>query len=574
MVKKPSPPTLFSGRRPCGSGVDTDGTGCNNALPPILKSGGEHISIVNEPNATPFDQPLTIYSIEDLNAWRRWYYHPLPLQVGERVETGVCDILIEGYQRIPPSLKAHYRIASKSVFLESFDLLMKLSMVAGMRAYRDGRFYIRNRNVPQDVRFPDRCMVYDLYRGVEDVPLPDLRLTYHDAYYRELKRFRKAGQRIKGWLENARRRSHDEKRTYCITPNAETIQYVMKVLGIRYRLIRPELIFDTYTRTRGNAADAVQAFADWMMSALNRLLENITGETISATASAAYKMALVGLFGRIGCELGAARRALAHLPSDSNLYTGTAKHYTRVVSEVVRERGGTVIGFPHEGGLSGLHLPSLAFTEFATCDRFACLLDDDARSYDRYPKINPVSFFTISGGHSLLWADALEAPPSHDIDLAAIDTIMYVCYGQHFDIFGSATRSDLQGLSLHLEVLEYLIGLNKRVVFKNPIKSEILSKHHNHFDYFGDKVIYRSEPFTQILDTADLFVLEGVGSTVLHEAMTLTDKPIVLLKPPYPRCDDHLTRKLQQRCCVIDLYEDERNRLRFRPDDFNRVLKI
>lgn len=280
------------------------------------------------------------------------------------------------------------------------------------------------------------------------------------------------------------------------------------------------------------------------------------------------------MFGRIEVELKQTRRYFRKLAPQSQLFTGTAKHYTRIIGEVFRERDDEVIGFPHEGGLSGLYLPSVAFTEFATCDRFACLAPEDAESYSAYPNINRIGYFVIGDDASAPVPGISSSFCKGDrIDLKEIETIMYVCYGQHFDIYGSATRSDLQGLYLHLNVLQFLLTLNKRIIFKNPIKSEILSKRHNHFNYFGDKVIYCSEPFTQVLEKADLFVLEGVGSTVLHEAMTLTEKPIVLLKPPIPRCDVHLMRKLEGRCFVVDLFEDEHNRLCFRTEDFVKILR-
>ena len=242
---------------------------------------------MNESRKATLNQPLSIYSIDDLDEWRQNFFYPMPLQVGENIESGICDILIEGYSRIPDQLKTHYRIASKAVFLETFDLLMKLSMVKGMHAYKDGVFFIRNMNVPSDVNFPQRCMTYDLYRGLEEPEFPDLRLSYHDRYYLSLKRWRKLGKRVKGLLENISRKSATAKNTYCITPNALTIEYITKNKKRDYRLIRPELVFGSNHKYHGPSPRVGNRFVDWFMSQLNRIFNELTGHKISSKIASA-----------------------------------------------------------------------------------------------------------------------------------------------------------------------------------------------------------------------------------------------------------------------------------------------
>ena len=93
---------------------------------------------------------------------------------------------------------------------------------------------------------------------------------------------------------------------------------------------------------------------------------------------------------------------------------------------------------------------------------------------------------------------------------------------------------ELVKFDFQIEVLKYLLGLKKKVVFKNYPKTTYLNRDFNHFNYFKGKVEYENRPFTEVLHQADLFVFEVVSSSALHEAMTLTKTPIILLHQGFP----------------------------------------
>jgi len=190
-------------------------------------------------------------------------------------------------------------------------------------------------------------------------------------------------------------------------------------------------------------------------------------------------------------------------------------------------------------------------------------------------KIKEISFRVIKDlGESPLNISKSRFKSSETIDLSKVQTIMYLNYSYWYDNYGFGTRSDVRGLDLQLRVIEFLISLNRRIIFKLRPKTAMLSKDYKHFDYFDDRVEYTAIPFTEVLDKAELFVLEGLGSSALHEAMTLTTKPIMLFKPPVPKCTPDFEKMLKSRCYVVDLYEDERNRFWFDEAHLRRLFGI
>jgi hypothetical protein len=342
-------------------------------------------------------------------------------------------------------------------------------------------------------------------------------------------------------------------------------------------LLRPFIIFKKSLgkEYRLNSCSSISSIAAWLRSELNAIYYKITSKNISQNINKSFEKSISYLFNRIDYELGLARQFCdKHIKSDINLYTGTAKHFTRIISEAVRERGGTVTAFPHEGGLSGLNLPVLTFTEFATCDNFVCFDDLDALDYEKYPKINSISFPVVSGlGESVLNIHESKLKKPKEIDLKNISTIMYVFYGQHIDNFASGTRNDLQGFDLQLKIIDNLLKLNKKIIFKNRPKTVSQSNSFNHFGYFDGRVEYTAIPFKQMLHEADLFILEGVGTSSLHEAMTLTNTPIILFKTTFPKCTEEYERKLNERCYVINLFEDKSNRFCFDKKQLQRIFQ-
>ena len=521
--------------------------------------------------------PFNIYSIDDIDEWRNQFIFPISLDVGERIEKNICEFLISEYRRFHPDFKIHFRIASKTLFLELYDLLMKFAMAFRMRSHEEIDFVHTNHRCPEDAILPSRCESFQIYEGNYDIEFRNLRLVYDDQYYLNISPWEKIAKRIYNIFELPPHAKSDDNRPYLIVPNACSLKYARIYFKKRPFLIRPELVFNigNGNNTSFHIEKAFDNFSERAVEFTRALFWDICNEELPAILLETLRLAILNQFNRISSDLGQARKYCERLPKNIHLFTSTAKHYIRTISEVIRERGGRVTGFPHEGGLSGLVLPSLVFTEFATCDEFICFDEKDAHDYKKYDKINDVQFPVAAElGESPLNIEANRFKTRQSIDLTKVKAIMYVAYGAHYDNYGSATRCDIQGIDLQFRILEYLIGLGKKVVFKNRPKTAYLSDQFDHFGYFNDRVEYTATPFTDVLEEADLFIFEVISSASIYEAMTLTKKPIILFKTKIPRCTPEFEKMLNKRCYVVDLYEDERNRLNFNAEILNRIFGL
>jgi len=521
--------------------------------------------------------PYNIYSIEDIDEWRKEFVYPLSGDTSEIVMKSICNTLLEEFQMLNSDQEIYFRIASKALFLETYDFLMKLITAHKMRSFPDIEFILTNCRCPSDVTLPERCVGYEMYRGSEDIVFPVLHLTRYADVYRGIPPWKFLVRRMVNSLRQGMRPRGGINNSLMMTPNHFVRKYLKNRYGKLPLLFRPELLFKIGFSDRNDVArkSASEDISSHLASSIDEIFREIAGDNIPKKILNKYQDAVIGQFVRVVHDLEQARKFFSKWPSELKLYTGTAKYYVRVVSEAVRERGGTVTGFPHEGGLSGLDLPFLSFTEFATCDRFVCFDERDVDDYSRYPKINEISFLVIKDlGESGLNISKSRLRSSETINLSKVQTIMYLNYSYWYDTHGFGTRSDVQGLDLQLRVIEFVVSLNKRIIFKLRPKTALISKDYKHFDYFGDKVEYTAIPFKDIIEEADLFILEGIGSTALHEAMTMTDKPILLFKAPYPQCTADYDEVLRKRCYVVDLNEDSRNRLCFDEYSLRKIFGI
>jgi len=508
--------------------------------------------------------PFNIYSIKDIDEWRKNFFYPVSMKVGETIEVELCRILIDEYRHFKNDLKVHYRIASKHLCLETFNVLMKLVMAHEMREYDGVEFILTNHRLPDDVELPARCNTFELYKEGEDIQFSWLDLAYLDDYHYNVPLWKKVGRRAKSVLRLREIPRMCRTRAAVMNPNDCTRKYVMDHYGNIPYVLYPMEIFKTRWRGRTDHEPEISAFATRLASAVDSIFGEITGSSVPRKILQKYEKVVCDYFSRIEFDLNQARRFCTKLPHGVNFYTGTAKYFTRIVSEAVRERGGQVTGFPHGGGLSRLVWPALSFVEFATTDRFACLDQGEADSYRKYPTINDVEFPVIKGlGESILNIDRSRFKTNSWVNLSKVSTIMYVSTGFFYDRFDYGVPSDTQRLDLHLKIIDFLLALNKKIILKNRPKTAYLSKEYSHFGYFGDRVEYMITPFTQVLDKADLFILEGIGSSALYEAMTLTRTPIILFRLGFPKCTPGFDDLLRKRCYVVDLYEDDRNRLCF-----------
>ena len=522
----------------------------------------------DEGKSVTIRQPFTIYSIDDFASWREHYAYPVSCDMNVQLDKHLSATLLDLYRTVPPEARPHYRIASKPLFYEAFDLILKVLVAEGYRAQKGVEYFLDNHNIPRGAVVPERNTTFEIYQGVHNPEYRYLELQYDDRPYLRIPFRDRWRNRIGDLLKGRDPFFSSAGSVLLMLPNdcVETYVGTHGLRGVRY--LRPHRIFRRRSPFEATAGleGAFHAIAESITEAIPHLYSSLGGETFPGAIlnSVCHRIPL--LLRRVEDDLQQARAYARKLPAKSELYTGTAKHYVRVMAEAIRERGGRVTGFPHGGALCLYELACLAFTEFATSDRFACFGEADAACCRQVSTLAPVEFPVFPEmGASPLAVGSCAIGRGETIRLGPDASIMYVFCNLYYDTYGMATRSDTQCLDFQLRALEFLLTLERPVLFKNRPKTATLGPAFNHFGYFASntRLQYMNEPFTEVLHKADLFVFEGVGGGSLYEAMTLTDKPILLFKPNAPQCSPAFEAALEKRCHVIPLRQDERNRYVF-----------
>ena len=168
--------------------------------------------------------PFNIYSIRDIDEWRREFFYPVSSEISDLVNERVCVFLADQFGRVGDALKVYYRIASKALYLETYNLLLKAIVAFRMKEDRGHDFVLSNHRVPGDVGLAERNIAYELYGGSEDILFPDLRLEYDDRYYRALPGWKKLAKRAVQALKRGRfPRPGNSRRALVVGPNLSLI---------------------------------------------------------------------------------------------------------------------------------------------------------------------------------------------------------------------------------------------------------------------------------------------------------------------------------------------------------------
>ncbi len=518
--------------------------------------------------------PFNIYSIEDIDAWRHAFRYPLSIEDQHLIGDGVCNYLIDTYARIDDSFKLLYRIGSKNIYSETVNVLFKLSLSHRMKSFRSIDFTMTNHRVADDVRLPVSCDSYELYRNRNILHFPFLLEVPFIPLDASTKNFRKKTVWMLKKILKKTYRTKKHVNKYIINPNSCTFNY-LRINGLQTNFLPLDAVYKRHPGTFNGTCDDEHIIdvTKGLCLFLGQMFERLTNSELPTVLLEKFKEGIYDYFSLIKFDLQNARAYFeTKIGKKIELFTGTAKHHTRIISEVVRENSGTVVGFPHGGGGSFIDWPSLAFVEFATCDKFICFHPKEKEEYEKYPLINTVQFDVLEDlGDSFLHLKKEDFKKPAPLDLKKISTIMYVNIGTFYDEYYAFAPSDLILLDLQFKILDFLVSLDKKIIFKMRPKTSYIGKNFNHFGYYGDKVCYTSKPLKQVLDTADLFVFEG-GASSLHEAMYLTQTPIILFDKGYQRYTDNFRTILKKRCHVINLHQDCRNRLHFTENDLKAIF--
>ncbi len=508
--------------------------------------------------------PITADSIEDVDEWRACFFSP-----SAPIDNDLGIALFEGMYKIHADLIGEeakfFRITSKLIYNELFDVAEKWVFVKGMQSLGLVEYYVADKKRS----YSEGNTLYEMYKG---------RGSY------EFESWRKLFPVIEGWKKKTRMfasslfRILKARSVKCllVSPNSLTQKYSERYFGrasVTYSAMDISFFF---RKPSGNPKHDkwVHNLSKSLVALLDEISKSRDMIPFGSDLEKDLEIALLQLYRKVSGGLSGARFLTGLLGKNIDVFTGTGGGVpTRVFSEAVREHGGTISGFPHGGGLAGLELSIMSFNEFATCDRFCCLSELEALDYKKYKLINPVEFFVERD----LDASILEMGNAYDkpeqIDLSSIHNIMYINSGSYYDRFVESVVPDVIKLHAQFQLLDCFLSLGKNVIFKNRPKGKYLSGDFNHFGYYDGQIEYCDEPLTSVLDRANLFVLELLGSSALYEVMTLTDKPVILFVPEGYKMSDALRKSLSKRCYLFEQKEDEQHRLVPDLESLTKVLK-
>ncbi|MBL7086411.1 MAG: hypothetical protein ISS28_04865 [Candidatus Cloacimonetes bacterium] len=523
--------------------------------------------------------PFTIYSIDNIDKWRVNYFSLIPLKVEETIEFELCKFLVQEFKLLENNLEMKYRIASKHIFIEMTRLIMGLITSYKMKELDQVEFVITDHRKPKDVILPKKLYTYELYKNNNN----NIDFKYFhfkniaDVYYDDVVVWQKITRYIKNYTRYKKIRKIQSTHAALFGPNSSAIKYFKEKYVDTSIVLHAVDVFKEKWKNESyqKSNHKIIEIADRLAGGMNHIYKTIIGDDIADIIRLRFIKAVSDYFDRIEFDLRQARKFSEQLPKSTKLITGTAKHYVRVLSEAIRERGGEVIAFTHGGGMCATYWPSLSFTEFATCDKFVCYDEKESKDYEKYQKINNVNFPVVKGiEKSILNVNNIGLEKPQKLNLNEISTIMFVIRGQSYDDYTYGSRDSNHWLYMHLNIIELLISLKKKIIIKNRPKTPTVSKSFNHFGYFGKKAEHINNPLTEVLNLADVFVLESIASSALTEVMTLTKKPIILMKARIPKCTTEYEDILRSRCHVIEFYEDDRNRLCFNKNEFLSIFGI
>lgn len=129
---------------------------------------------------------------------------------------------------------------------------------------------------------------------------------------------------------------------------------------------------------------------------------------------------------------------------------------------------------------------------------------------------------------------------------------------------------DIIFLELEIFLIRRLIKEGYKVIYKPHPEVFYQEKGFKVSNIFGDGVDIVYDRFEEVADISDAFIFYYSFTSVFPWALT-TKKPVVLLDSlDYRHHEERVMESLKKRCKVLDVYNDERNRLRF---DIDAVLE-
>ena len=506
--------------------------------------------------------PLDVYAIENVDKWYKDFVYPfnvseLHLKFSEQIKfcfEEIADLFHDNEKYL-------FRISSVFIFIDFYNLLYNLRLTEEIKKRSNEFSFVTTKSLD--------CINY--YNG---------NFESYGFVTNKVLRGKRSKENIKRMLIRKLYPLFYRK----ILRNSEVLRFRPNKTSSRlindYFASKGYLIYcNDFIRKEHRYSSECRKFdeiASKISSILRKYLRLIIGHSdIPNELLTLFETCIKTLLSSIYIDYGNAKKFVDRKKLyNHTLITGTGGSYSvRILTEALKFYGGRVIATTHGGGAGGFNFPSLVWKEFISCDSFACFSQKDIEDYKSIimPNINKVNFMLFKGIEDSIF----EVPPlrKEKFSFSKIKTIMHISSAYDYNMFRTSYPVDLLLFDLQLKIIKYFLQFNKKYIFKVRMKSEYFCPiKFNHLGYFSNRVEYNYKSFTEVLKNADLFIFESVGSSALWEAMTLTDKPIILFLPPYPKEKKIFWKTIANRCFVIKQYLDDKNRLNFDPSELNGIL--
>ncbi len=276
------------------------------------------------------------------------------------------------------------------------------------------------------------------------------------------------------------------------------------------------------------------------------------------------------IFRRVAKDLIRVRDALRREGPIHYLGVSGTNYYSRILSLIVSELGGTVTAFSH-GGDTCRYLRDYSILEFSTCDNFGVQNANCAGLFQHVfevfpPPSNRRVQFLAAGDPQYLSAwrqNRSRGAPTR------IKRVMLIGEAYHGDRFLPFQYPDLVRLDFKWRIVQTLRTAGYQVLYKQHPGGIFRGEQ---IDCFPPDVEVVRAPFETVLDQADAFVFPNSYSTTMPYSLC-TQKPVIYLRTGFEPWLEQPYELFSKRAQVVPCGVDERNRIEFDEQALLRALR-
>lgn len=505
--------------------------------------------------------PLQIYDIDDVEEWRNSFFYPLSKDNTDNVVNKETELLLfEIFDLFDKDEKYLFRIIAKRLKLELFSFFSYLLLSEKISELK------------LDIKDKHNSLTGMLLnKEFTKYPFISFDTSFLDGKL-SLRRFLSQCKGIIYELTHPKKNTNYDGILFGWNPTS--LKVAEKIFTNPLYLKKKDVLKQRYhfDKCISREISISTQICDLARNAYAKLsAKNINEQLLNKLASSMARFINRVNFDFNQCNVYLENSKFKH---PITMIVGTGGYPTRIFSEALKKYGAKIIGTPHGGGLSGLDFPELKWIEFLTVTHFAAFSKREVDDYKRHllHNINKIQFPLYEDVEFSL----LNVKPYNylNFDFSQVKTIMHLSPGIWGDDLYYGMASDIQNLDFQIQIIDYFLQFkNKHYIFKERPKTAYKNGKYTHLGYYvNSNIEYEYKPLMDVIDTADMFIVECVGSSALWEIMHKTDKPIILFKPALPIPFQSFWDSIGKRCFIIDKVEDDQNKKTFDVSRLNKLL--